>query len=719
MNEALQNALTRLNPKQQEAVARTEGPLLVLAGAGSGKTAVLVTRLALILEKGLARPWETLALTFTNKAAGEMKARLLGLLGPETNEVWAGTFHSVCARILRRHDGGLPPYTQHFAIYDADDSRRLMKEIMKRRGVDEKYLPVKHILSSISRAKDSLVEPARFTREFGEETRERIIADCYKAYQDALAAANAMDFDDILFFAVRLLQTNAAVRESYQRRFKYIMADEYQDTNHAQFKLIELLSAGWCNLCVVGDDDQSIYRFRGATIENILDFERIFPAAHVVRLEQNYRSTQNILGAANTIIAHNENRKGKTLWTANDAGTPVSWQTADDERAEANLLADRISRRVQEGGTWSGHAILYRNNALSAVIEQTFVRRGVPYRIIGGHRFYDRKEIRDALAYLTVIVNPGDDLRLRRILNEPKRKIGDATIEKIAVAAAERGITMYEAIRLARTIPCLNTAAARLCAFAALMESFRTAAAEGLPLHLLLAQLMERSGYDAALALDPESCEERRQNLNELGSNLLRYQEEADEPTLAGFLEEVALLTDIDQYNQETDAVVLMTIHAAKGLEFPHLFLPAWEENVFPSYRVLFGGAPDDLEEERRLAYVAVTRACESVCFTTVRARLLYGQTGYNRPSQFLYEAGLREPEPQQPRILPAPPPRGGLPPSEQPVLRPGDQVKHRVFGTGCVLTVADAGGDQILEIVFEKGGTKKIMANYARLEKL
>ena len=783
----MERDFARMNDMQRQAVFCVEGPLLVLAGAGSGKTTVLVNRIANILRYGDAwasdrfayepneddladlkaasqgdpealdrirdllpwrepKPWQVLAITFTNKAAGEMKERLRAILGADGDGIWAGTFHSICAKLLRRHDGGLPGFDSHFAIYDTDDSKRVMKEVQRQLRMDEKYLPHKQILSAVSRAKDRLIAPEDYCKEFGNEHKQRQSAEAYALYQKNLRRANAMDFDDIIVHTVRLLETNQDVREQYQRRFRYILVDEYQDTNHAQYRLISLLAALHMNLCVVGDDDQSIYRFRGATIENILQFEHQFPNAKVVRLEQNYRSTQNILDAANKVIEHNEGRKGKTLWTGNGAGEELAWQVCEDERDEARAIADRIMQNVAKGAAWGDHAVLYRANALSNTIETQLVRAGVPYRIIGGHRFYDRKEIRDALAYLTVIANPADEIRLRRIVNEPKRGIGDATVQAAANLAAREGITLYEVFLRADSYPELTRAGARIKSFISMMEGLRRVQFE-IPLKDLLDLTLQHSGCMVALAEDKETFEDRKDNLQELGSNLLRYEEETEEPSLWGFLEDVALLSDIDQYNAQADAAVLMTLHSAKGLEFPCVFLPAWEERVFPGYQAVQSGSQEDLEEERRLAYVGITRAKQRLIFTTARTRLLYGSTQYNPPSRFLKEAGVEEVKSEigirnpmlrttTPALRATPPREGNHPAAEKKKIplrggvpegrggngyspAPGDTVLHPTFGPGLILSAKPMGNDTLLEIAFDNVGTKKLMANFAKLEKV
>ena len=749
MNEIdISNQLARMNDMQRKAVLCTEGPLLVLAGAGSGKTTVLVNRIAYIIAQGEAA-WRLLAITFTNKAANEMKERLRAMLGSAGDEIWAGTFHSVCAKLLRRHGGGLEGFDSHFAIYDTDDSRRVMKEVQRQLQIDDKFLPHKAILGAVSRAKDQLIGPEEYIKTYGNEARQRQIAECYALYQSLLKKANAKDFDDIIVHTVRLLEQNEEVRQQYQRRFRYILVDEYQDTNHAQYRLVSLLARGHGNLCVVGDDDQSIYRFRGATIENILQFEQQFPDATVIRLEQNYRSTQNILDAANKVITHNESRKGKNLWTGNGAGEDILWRTCEDERDEARAIADMIQQSVHKNRAWSDHAVLYRANALSNTIESQLVRAGVPYRIIGGHRFYERKEIRDAVAYLTVIANPADEVRLRRIINEPKRGIGETTVQAAANLAAREGLPLYEILRRANEFPELGRALPKLRGFVELIEDLRKAQNQ-LSLKELLEYTLQRSGYLASLANDKETEADRKENLQELASNLLRYQEEDEDATLWGFLEDVALMSDIDQYNAQADAVVLMTLHSAKGLEFPVVFLPAWEERVFPSYQTVLSGAQEDLEEERRLAYVGITRAKQRLVFTTARSRMLYGQTQYNPPSRFLQESeveaecrgGNLPPVAQTATFAVAqtstfgrqvaaptgkhtPPPRNRgfttAPKTKAAAVQyaVGERVRSSAFGEGMVVSAKPMGNDTLLEVAFDRVGTKKLMVNFAKLEKI
>ena len=771
--QVMEKEFSRMNPMQREAVFTTEGPLLILAGAGSGKTTVLVNRIANIVKYGCAygarefsvslteeeirmleeyrdgtqeytdeiadllavrpaKPWQILAITFTNKAAGELKERLEAMLGPDGQDIWASTFHSTCARILRR-DGESIGYTSHFTIYDTDDSKRVMKECQRLLNIDDKMLSHKTLLHEISHAKDSLISPEDYLNDAGDDVRLRKIGEAYRLYEKLLRDADAMDFDDMIVNTVKLLEENEEVRTRYQNRFRYVMVDEYQDTNHAQYRLTSLLAGGSGNLCVVGDDDQSIYRFRGATIENILSFEEQYHKAKVIRLEQNYRSTQNILDAANAVISHNTERKGKNLWTANGPGEKIVVDNAFDEQEESTFIADTIMDSVKGGRKWSDHAVLYRMNAQSNAIERTFVRMGVPYRVIGGHRFYERKEIRDALAYLSVISNPADNIRLRRIINEPKRGIGATTINHAAQIAAGLGLSLYEVISHADEYEQLVRAAPRLRAFTQIIDGLAEAAEE-LPLNELFEKAMRDTGYLDSLALDRETYQDRLENIQELSSNLLRYSEDNEEGDLNGFLEEVALMTDIDNYNEEADTVVLMTLHSAKGLEFPVVFIPGMERGIFPGIQSLYSAS--EMEEERRLAYVGITRAKERLYLTHARTRMLYGSASHNAPSPFLEEIpeGLVEEKrkvtlsQQKPSVQRAAKPKKTFDHSFGPAApkpsapagsyRVGDTVGHKLFGTGVVLSAQPMGNDTLLEIAFEKAGTKKLMANFARLTK-
>ncbi len=777
--KVLEKDFSRMNQRQQEAVFHTEGPLLILAGAGSGKTTVLVNRIANLVRygkayhssflqpeltaedlelcqgylqgeelPGIARarlsvsaclPWKIMAITFTNKAAGELKDRLCAMLGEAGEEIWASTFHSSCARMLRR-DGDRLGYTSHFTIYDTDDSRRLMKEVMRELEITEKSLSHKAILSEISQAKDSLIGPEEYEAEAGADFRLKLIARAYRVYQRRLADGDAMDFDDLLVNTVRLFETCPDVLEYYQDRFRYIMVDEYQDTNHAQYRFVSLLAKKSDNLCVVGDDDQSIYKFRGATIENIMNFEEDFPGAKVVRLEQNYRSTQNILDAANAVIANNRERKGKTLWTAAGAGEKIRLHTAENEQDEAERVAKTILDGVAGGRKFSDYAILYRMNSQSLTFERMFALSGIPHRIIGGHRFFDRKEVRDMIAYLSVINNPEDEIRLRRIINTPKRGIGDKTVDTASQIGQQIGESMFQVIGHPQDFPAISRGAAKLLPFAAMMGELIEKNQNSMAPSELYAQLLEQTGYLNFLRADePEKAEGRIENVQELSTMLQRYeQENGEEASLSGFLEEVSLFTDIDNYDQQADSVVLMTVHSAKGLEFPMVFLPGWEEGVFPGNAVLYD--PTQVEEERRLAYVAITRAREELYIYHAETRMIFGSTTHNRLSRFVGEipqellacSRSREHAPRTSvfsaegrpaakaasKTVPAYRPRPYAP-APAGTYHPGDTVAHKVFGPGVVLSAKAMGNDSLLEIAFEKVGTKKLMANFARLEKL
>ncbi len=791
--EVLEKRFSRMNDRQKEAVFHTRGPLLILAGAGSGKTTVLVNRIANLIRYGDAyhssrlpesleaadeallgaalagetdsprldsllsvcpvRPWEILAITFTNKAAGELKERLVAMLGEEGRDIWASTFHSTCARILRRWGDRLG-YTAHFTIYDTDDTRRLMKECQKELSMDDKMFPHRSILSAISRAKDSLITPTQYLKDAGGDPRLKRYGEAYVLYQRRLKEADAMDFDDLIVQTVRLLEENPDVLDYYQHKFRYIMVDEYQDTNHAQYVLTSLLAQKHRNLCVVGDDNQSIYRFRGATIENILSFEKQYDEAKVVRLEQNYRSTQTILDAANAVIRNNRRQKEKNLWTENGEGTPIEVYTADDEDGEAAHVADRILERIKTGAKYADHAILYRMNAQSNALERTFVRAGIPYRIIGGVKFYDRKEVKDVLAYLCVISNPADTLRLRRIINEPKRGIGAATVNRAAEIADQLGISMFEVISHADEYGDLQRSARKLMEFAATLRGLMRAADE-MPPHELLELTLDRTGYLLSLQALGEEGAERVENVNELSSSLIQYEQEEEEPSLSGFLENIQLMTDIDNFNTDVDTVVMMTLHSSKGLEFPHVFLVGMEEGIFPGNQSIYAGEAE-LEEERRLAYVGITRAKKTLTLSHATTRLLFGQTNRNRPSRFMGEipSSLTKAEGSVRRAssdgwgtasqsgrssfgrasMPAKGVGGGSasrPGFQRPAAAPassakasvsyrvGDRVGHKAFGEGLVLEAANMGNDTLLTIAFDKVGTKKLMANFAKLQKI
>ena len=736
----MQEKLKKMNPRQLEAVLHTEGPLLILAGAGSGKTTVLINRIAYIIDQSLAKPWQILAITFTNKAAGELKERLTAMLGDTGGDVWAATFHSTCARILRR-DGDRIGYSSHFTVYDTDDSKRLVKDCQKALNIDDKMISHKSILSEISHAKDSMLSPADYQAAAGSDFRLAKIGAVYELYQKRLREADAMDFDDLLGNTVELFRQCPDVLEYYQNRFRYIMVDEYQDTNQVQYEFVRLLAGKSKNLCVVGDDDQSIYKFRGAPIENIMSFEKSYPNAKVIRLEQNYRSTKNILNAANAVISNNEERKGKTLWTENPEGDKIQIHTSSNEQDEAGFVATTILEQVAKGRKYSDFAVLYRMNSQSNILEKVFVKSGIPYRIIGGHRFYERREIRDMIAYLSVINNPSDEIRLRRIVNQPKRSIGDKTIATASEIAGALGESLLEVLGRADEFDSLRRASVKLKAFYDMMQELIDANDdESVSLHELYELILEKTGYIEALRGEKEEAETRIENINELASNLLKFQEEnGEEATLSAFLEEVSLMTDIDNYDETADTVVMMTMHSAKGLEFPVVFLPGFEEGIFPGLQAIYD--PNEIQEERRLCYVAITRAKESLYLLNADSRMLFGSTSRNRPSRFSLEIPLnlinktREQDWRKPDLgtkMPVaetelrrksataamhfgqvtPPARSGN------VFKTGDMVQHKTFGKGLVISATPMGNDVLLEIAFEQG-TKKLMANFARLAKV
>ena len=736
----MQEKLKKMNPRQLEAVLHTEDPLLILAGAGSGKTTVLINRIAYIIDQSLAKPWQILAITFTNKAAGELKERLTAMLGDTGGDVWAATFHSTCARILRR-DGDRIGYSSHFTVYDTDDSKRLVKDCQKALNIDDKMISHKSILSEISHAKDSMLSPADYQAAAGSDFRLTKIGAVYELYQKRLREADAMDFDDLLGNTVELFRQCPDVLEYYQNRFRYIMVDEYQDTNQVQYEFVRLLAGKSKNLCVVGDDDQSIYKFRGATIENIMSFEKSYPNAKVIRLEQNYRSTKNILNAANAVISNNEERKGKTLWTENPEGDKIQIHTSSNEQDEAGFVATTILEQVAKGRKYSDFAVLYRMNSQSNILEKVFVKSGIPYRIIGGHRFYERREIRDMIAYLSVINNPSDEIRLRRIVNQPKRSIGDKTIATASEIAGALGESLLEVLGRADEFDSLRRASVKLKAFYDMMQELIDANDdESVSLHELYELILEKTGYIEALRGEKEEAETRIENINELASNLLKFQEEnGEEATLSAFLEEVSLMTDIDNYDETADTVVMMTMHSAKGLEFPVVFLPGFEEGIFPGLQAIYD--PNEIQEERRLCYVAITRAKESLYLLNADSRMLFGSTSRNRPSRFSLEIPLdlinktREQDWRKPDLgtkMPVaetelrrksataamhfgqvtPPARSGN------VFKTGDMVQHKTFGKGLVISATPMGNDVLLEIAFEQG-TKKLMANFARLAKV
>lgn len=783
----LEKDFARMNDRQKQAVFTVNGPLLILAGAGSGKTTVLINRIANILRYGDAynstylrddldendiaackayiengtplttesqehlsvsacAPWRIMAITFTNKAAGELKDRLCAMLGETANDIWASTFHSTCARILR-HDGERIGYSSHFTVYDTDDQRRLMKNILKELDISEKNITPKSILNEISRAKDSLISPAEYALTVGDDFRLKIISRAYTTYQKRLEDADAMDFDDLINKVVELFKKCPDVLEYYQNRFRYLMVDEYQDTNHAQYTFVRMLAEKSGNLCVVGDDDQSIYKFRGATIENILSFENTFQNATVIRLEQNYRSTQNILDAANAVIEHNTERKGKTLWTQNGTGAMIHLHTAENETDEAERITKIILDGVAAGRKFSDYAVLYRMNSQSLTFERNFAKSGVPHRIIGGTRFYERREIREMIAYLSVINNPSDEMRLRRIINTPKRSIGDRSVEVAAQIGQQTGETLFEVVSHAKDYPALSRAANKMTLFAAQMQGLiELNNDEKVTLGELYDELVERIDYLNFLKTDdPESAEDRAANVQELASNLRRFEEENPEGTLSDFLEEVSLITDIDNYDNNADSVVLMTVHSAKGLEFPVVFLPGMEENIFPGMASVY--VPSEVEEERRLAYVAITRAKEELYIFHAESRMIFGMTNRNRVSRFVEEIPEMLVEHTRSRDYSARPvsmpnfggakpfgeapktksvaeaggftPKPRVKPAPAGTYRVGDTVLHKAFGTGLIVSATPMANDTLLEVAFDKVGTKKLFANFARLTKV
>ena len=783
----LEKDFARMNDRQKQAVFTVNGPLLILAGAGSGKTTVLINRIANILRYGDAynstylrddldendiaackayiengtplttetqehlsvsacAPWRIMAITFTNKAAGELKDRLCAMLGEAANDICASTFHSTCARILRR-DGERIGYSSHFTVYDTDDQRRLMKSILKELDISEKSITPKSILNEISRAKDSLISPAEYALTVGDDFRLKIISRAYTTYQKRLEDADAMDFDDLINKVVELFKKCPDVLEYYQNRFRYLMVDEYQDTNHAQYTFVRMLAEKSGNLCVVGDDDQSIYKFRGATIENILSFENTFQNATVIRLEQNYRSTQNILDAANAVIEHNTERKGKTLWTQNGTGAMIHLHTAENETDEAERITKIILDGVAAGRKFSDYAVLYRMNSQSLTFERNFAKSGVPHRIIGGTRFYERREIREMIAYLSVINNPSDEMRLRRIINTPKRSIGDRSVEVAAQIGQQTGETLFEVVSHAKDYPALSRAANKMTLFAAQMQGLiELNNDEEVTLGELYDELVERIDYLNFLKTDdPESAEDRAANVQELASNLRRFEEENPEGTLSDFLEEVSLITDIDNYDNNADSVVLMTVHSAKGLEFPVVFLPGMEENIFPGMASVY--VPSEVEEERRLAYVAITRAKEELYIFHAESRMIFGMTNRNRVSRFVEEIPETLIEHTRSRDYSARPvsmpsfggakpfgeapktksvaeaggftPKPRVKPAPAGTYRVGDTVLHKAFGTGLIVSATPMANDTLLEVAFDKVGTKKLFANFARLTKV
>ena len=763
----------KLNEPQREAVYHTDGPLLILAGAGSGKTRVLTHRIAYLIGERGVNPWNILAITFTNKAAEEMRQRVDNLVGFGAESVWVSTFHSACVRILRRFIDRLG-YENHFTIYDTDDQKTLIKEVCRKVDVDTKVFKERSLLSAISSAKNEMILPDEFELNAGGDFAKMKIAKVYREYETQMRANNALDFDDLLVKTVQLLQTQPDVLESYQERFRYIMVDEYQDTNTVQFQLVSLLAGKYKNLCVVGDDDQSIYKFRGANIRNILDFEHEFPDAKVIKLEQNYRSTGNILNAANSVIANNRGRKEKSLWTENGEGELIRLRQFDTAFDEADFIGEDIKSAVRQGGSYNDSAVLYRTNAQSRLLEEKFIAMNIPYKIVGGVNFYARREIKDLLAYLKTIDNGRDDVAVRRIINVPKRGIGLTTINRIQESATERGIGFYEALLAPGLIAGVGRSATKLDSFAALIEYFKTLAEE-MNITDLLQEVIEKTGYIESLENeDKEEAKTRKENIDELISKAATYEESCqdkdEKATLSGFLEEVALVADIDSLDEDQEYVVLMTLHSAKGLEFPRVYLAGMEDGLFPGYMSINAGDREELEEERRLCYVGITRAEQELTLTSARRRMVHGETQYNPMSRFVKEIPRElldtgNKKFTQETEIPAQQNTyarareafraqafagalGGMTPAKnQGVGKPltgsqalaslqkgsqlaaggngplgyevGDRVRHVKFGEGTVTDIKEGGRDHEVTIEFDSVGTRKMFAKFAKLVKV
>ena len=776
-----------LNPKQKEAVLHTDGPLLILAGAGSGKTRVLTHRIAYLIDECGVNPWNIMAITFTNKAAGEMRERVDNLVGFGAESIWVSTFHSSCVRILRRHIENLG-YTTSFSIYDSDDQKTLMRQVFKTLDIDTKQFKERSVLSAISSAKDKLITPEEFLLNAGGDFREKKTGEIYKEYQKQLKKNNALDFDDLIVKTVELFQNNPQILDYYQERFRYIMVDEYQDTNMAQFKLVSLLASKYRNLCVVGDDDQSIYRFRGADIQNILSFENTFPGTMVIKLEQNYRSTQNILDAANEVIRHNFGRKDKTLWTANGEGDKILFKQFDTAKDEA----DFVVRQIRDSGySYQDQAVLYRTNAQSRLLEERCIFYNVPYRLVGGVNFYQRKEIKDILAYLKTIANGVDDLSVIRIINVPKRGIGATTIGRVTAFASEHSMSFYDTLKEAKQIPGIGKAAEKISRFIAQMEAFRAMAySEEYSMKDLIDHILEDTGYEEELQEEGEiEAQTRLENIEELINKAAAYEEDSEHPTLDEFLEQVALVADIDNVDDTEDRVTLMTLHSAKGLEFPKVHLVGMEDGLFPGMMSIMSGDKTEMEEERRLCYVGITRAKKELVLTAARQRMINGETRWSKPSRFINEipSNLLDTDKLQPVFgkskqddpgdfgLPwdqgsksgvsrfgmgynayaskttSPPGNSGagyknaknsgtggfgssmqsLEPKKKPgfgktftvqkaaslAYKEGDRVKHAKFGEGTVKEIVDGARDYEVTVEFDKGGQKKMLAGFAKLE--
>ncbi len=724
-----------LNPPQREAVAQTEGPVLILAGAGSGKTRVLTHRIAYLMDEKGVNPWNILAITFTNKAAQEMRERVDKLVGFGSESIWVSTFHSACVRILRRHIDNLG-YDTNFTIYDTDDQKSLMKDVCRKMNIDTKIYKERSLLAQISHAKDELLTPDDMEMKAAGDYNMKKVASVYREYQAALRKNNALDFDDLIVKTVELFEKCGAVLEYYQERFKYIMVDEYQDTNTAQFKFISLLAQRYQNLCVVGDDDQSIYKFRGANIGNILGFEHVFPDARVIRLEQNYRSTRNILNAANQVIANNTERKAKTLWTENEEGSKVHFRQFLNAYEEAEYVAGEISKLKRNGlGNYRDCAILYRTNAQSRIFEEKFIAANIPYKLVGGVNFYARKEIKDLLCYLKTIDNARDDLAVQRIINVPKRGIGATTLGRVQDYADNMGISLYEALRVAEEVPSIGRSLSKIAGFVTVEE--------------ILQEVIDSTGYVAELeAEDTEESRARIENIDELISKTVAYQEDMEEQnqpaTLSGFLEEVALIADIDTVDPDQDYVLLMTLHSAKGLEFPKVFMVGMEDGIFPSHMTISYGDDGEMEEERRLCYVGITRAMKDLTLTCAQQRMIRGETQYNRVSRFVREIPrelvdlghtIQEKKPKVEELIPTPAKYSKMKeilqgrnykPREFKVTKAnsldyevGDTVRHIKFGVGIVKEIVEGGRDYEVTVEFDKVGVKKMFASFAKLKKI
>ena len=739
----MDSILDSLNPQQQEAVLQTEGPVLILAGAGSGKTRVLTHRIAYLIEEQEVNPWNIMAITFTNKAAGEMRERVDKIVGYGSESVWVSTFHSSCVRILRRHIDQIG-YTGNFTIYDTDDQKSVMKDICRRLQIDTKVYKERALLNAISRAKDELMGPDEFLRNSSGDIHEQRIAKVYREYQEQLHKNNALDFDDLIMKTVELFRACPDVLDQYQERFRYIMVDEYQDTNTAQFQLISLLAAKYRNLCVVGDDDQSIYKFRGANIGNILGFERVFEEAVVIRLEQNYRSTKNILLAANEVIRNNMERKKKTLWTENKEGSLVHFKQFLNGYEEAEYVAGKISKDVRTGKcNYSDCAILYRTNAQSRMFEEKFLMANIPYKIVGGINFYARKEIKDLLAYLKTVDNAVDDLAVRRIINIPKRGIGATSIVRVEEHAQKRGLSFYDALREADEIEKIGRAASKIAPFVTFIQSLRSRVGY-ISVSELLDEIIEETGYVKELeAEDTDEARARIENIDELISKVVAYEEDTQHPTLSGFLEEVALVADIDTVDENQDRVLLMTLHSAKGLEFPYVYMTGMEDGIFPSYMTISADDPGELEEERRLCYVGITRAMQELTLTSAQMRMIRGENQFNKVSRFVREiprelvdidrdikerttSNIEIPQNNTYAKMKQAFRAKTFEPQQFTVKKTGalgydigDRVRHMKFGAGTVENIVDGGRDYEVTVNFDQYGVKKMFAGFAKLKKI